>query len=359
MASDKVSFARGDEVGSANWLWTESQMRNGDGAGFLRVILKVALGVVGGLITNDLDRVLVRTDSAIGTETKEDRLDHVVFQDLERGVVINTEVGDIIYDTDGEAVLGLILGKLVEDALDHRWGEILGRKTITTTGNQRHLLAGRSALQNARRQSIDDILEERLTDGTGFLGAVEHSNFLDAGGDHAQEVFNGEWPVKAHNHHTHFFAMTIQVFGNFSGSLRAGAHDHDHAVCVGSAVIFHDLVFAAGQVCKAFHFLFNDANALVIVAVNRLTTLEVHIGVLGRTADYGGIRGQGALAMRNDHIFIHNGAQIFVGKTFDLVDLVGGAEAVKEMDKRYTGAQARSCRNRGGILGFLGRVGGD
>ena len=63
--------------------------------------------------------------------------------------------------------------------------------------------------------------------------------------------------------------------------------------------------------------------------------------------------------MRNDHIFIHNGAQIFVGKTFDLVDFVGGAEAVKEMDKRYTGAQARSCRNRGGILGFLGRVGGD
>jgi len=153
--------------------------------------------------------------------------------------------------------------------------------------------------------------------------------------------------------------MTIQVFGNFSGSLRAGAHDHDHAVCVGSAVIFHDLVFATGQVCKAFHFLFNDANALVIVAVNRLTTLEVHIRILGRTTDYGGIRGQGALAMRNDHIFIHNGAKIVVGKTFDLVDLVGSAEAVKEMDKRYTGAQARSRSNRSGILGFLGRVGGN
>ena len=48
------------------------------------------------------------------------------------------------------------------------------------------------------------------------------------------------------------------------------------------------------------------------------------------------------------------GAQIFIGKAFDLVDLVGGSEAIKEVNKRNAGAQGCSRSNRGGILGFLG-----
>jgi len=81
-------------------------------------------------------------------------------------------------------------------------------------------------------------------------------------------------------------------------------------------MIFHDLVFATGKVSKAFHFFFHDPNALVIIAVDRLASLEVHVGVLRSTTDHRRIRGQGAFSMRDDHVFINEGAQIVVGEAF-------------------------------------------
>ena len=65
VAANEVGFAIGDQVGSVDGLGTEAQVRNGNRAGFLRVVLKVTLGIIGGLITDDLDRVLVRADGAV------------------------------------------------------------------------------------------------------------------------------------------------------------------------------------------------------------------------------------------------------------------------------------------------------
>jgi len=359
VAGNKVSLTFRDEVGGADWVGSETQMRDSYSAGFLRVILKVTLSVVGGLVTNDLDRVLVGTNGTIRTKTKEDRLDDILWQNLKGRVVINAEIGDIVHDANSKSFLGLILGKFVKDTLDHCRGEILGRKAIPSATEQGHLLAGRSAIQNTSCQGINNILEERFANGTRFLGAVEHCDFLDGRGDDAQEVFDREGAIEAHNHHTHFFAVSVEVFGDFCGSFRAGAHNHDHTVRVRCAMIFHDLVFATGKVSKAFHFFFHDPNALVIIAVDRLASLEVHVGILGSTADHGRVRSQGAFSMRDDHVFINEGAQIVVGEAFDFINLVRGAEAIKEVHEWDTGSQGCSCGNRSSILGFLCRVGGN
>jgi hypothetical protein len=60
-----------DQVGRANGPRAEPQVRCGDRAGLLRVVDEVALREVLGLLADDLDRVLVRADGAVGPETDE------------------------------------------------------------------------------------------------------------------------------------------------------------------------------------------------------------------------------------------------------------------------------------------------
>ncbi len=60
-----------DQVGRVNRPWSEAQVRDGDGAGLLRVIDEVSLSIVGCVLANDLDRVLVGTNRAIGAQTVE------------------------------------------------------------------------------------------------------------------------------------------------------------------------------------------------------------------------------------------------------------------------------------------------
>jgi len=55
----------GAEVGAADELRAEAQMRNRDRAGFLRVVHEVALREVVGVFADDFDRVLVRADRAV------------------------------------------------------------------------------------------------------------------------------------------------------------------------------------------------------------------------------------------------------------------------------------------------------
>ena len=62
-----------DQVGGADRLRAEAQVRDGDRAGLLRVVDEVALGVVVRLLADDLDGVLVGADRAVGAEAVEER----------------------------------------------------------------------------------------------------------------------------------------------------------------------------------------------------------------------------------------------------------------------------------------------
>ena len=69
MASNKVCLC--DVVGRLDGLITESQVRDRDTAGLLRVILEVCLNEFICVVTDDLDRVLVCTDCAVTAKTPE------------------------------------------------------------------------------------------------------------------------------------------------------------------------------------------------------------------------------------------------------------------------------------------------
>src|SRR5512133_883618 len=69
VAGHELSMA--DLVRGADRLGAKAQVRNGNRAGFLRVVDEVALRAIIGFFTDDLDRVLVRANGAIGTQAEE------------------------------------------------------------------------------------------------------------------------------------------------------------------------------------------------------------------------------------------------------------------------------------------------
>ena len=61
-----------DQIRRTDCLRAEAQVRDRYRAGLLRVIDKVALGVEIGLGADDLDRVLIRSDRAVGAQSVEE-----------------------------------------------------------------------------------------------------------------------------------------------------------------------------------------------------------------------------------------------------------------------------------------------
>jgi hypothetical protein len=104
VAGDELGLV--DQVRRADRLGAKAQVRDGDRAGFLRVVHEVALGVVVGLFTDDLDRVLVRADGAVCAQPKNTHARSRGSR-ISKGIVIQAGEGNIIVDADGEVVLGL------------------------------------------------------------------------------------------------------------------------------------------------------------------------------------------------------------------------------------------------------------
>ena len=75
MARDEIRA--GDQIGRADRLRAEAQMRHRHRAGLLRVIDEIALRVIVRLLADDLDGIFVRADRAVGTEAVEQRADDV------------------------------------------------------------------------------------------------------------------------------------------------------------------------------------------------------------------------------------------------------------------------------------------
>ncbi len=128
VAGDEVGLV--DQIGRADGLRAEAQVADGDHPGLLGVVDEVALGVVVGVLADDLDGVLVGPHGAVAAQAVEQRPDHVLGLGGEGRVVLQAGVGDVVVDADGEVVLGRRLRQLVEHRLDHGRGELLAGKAV-------------------------------------------------------------------------------------------------------------------------------------------------------------------------------------------------------------------------------------
>ncbi len=355
VAGDEAGFL--DQVGAVDRVGAEPQMRDGARTGLLGVINKVALRVEIRLFADDLDGVLVGAHGAVGAEAEEHGIGDAGMADEERGVQIQAGVGDVVGDAHGEPVFGLVLFELVEDRLDHGRGEFLRRQAVAPADDLGQ--GGEGAVGGRLREARQHVLVERLAVGAGFLGAVEHADGLGGRRQGREEVLQRERAVEAHHDGPDLFALLLQFLDRFQRGFGAGAHQHDDALGVGRADVVKGLVVTSRQLAELFHGRGDDVRAGLVELVDGLAPLEIDVGVLGGAPDEGLFGIERARPVVGDQLVADHGADDLVGDHFHLADLVGGAEAVEEMQEGHARLEGGGLGDQGRIHDFLDAVGGE
>ena len=362
---EELGLVAGDEVGlpdqvrGADRARPEAQVRDRDRARLLRVVDEVPLAEVVRLLGDDLDRVLVGADGAVGAEAEEHGALDVVGLDVELGVDRQRGVRHVVHDADREVVLGLVLGGFVVDRLDHRRGELLRRQTVASRDHPRRLDERRLAGVGRLAQRGDDVEVERVADRARLLAAVEHRDRphgLRQGGD---ELGDRERPVQPHAQHADLLARLERPLDVLGGGVAARAHDDDDALGLGVAEVVEQVVVTAGQRGELVHLLLHDARAGGVERVARLARLEERVGVLRGAAQHRLVRREGAAAVGGDEAVVDQLAQVVVGQLLDLRHLVRGAEAVEEVQERDAGAQRGGLADAGEVVRLLDRARGE
>ena len=99
-------------------------MRNGDTGSLLGVILEVCLNELVGVVTDDLDGVLVSTNCTVAAQTPELAGDSALCRCIGNLLLLEGCACNVINDTDCEVVLGSLLCEVIVNRKDR------GRRSI-------------------------------------------------------------------------------------------------------------------------------------------------------------------------------------------------------------------------------------
>ena len=313
----------GDVVGRADGLLAEAQVAFGDAAGLLGVIFKIRLDVLGRVVADDLDGVLVGAHGAVGAQAPELALDGGAAGGADVFPHVQRAVGHIVHDAHGEVVF-LLAGHVVVHSLHLGGGGVLGAEAVPAG---QHLDPAAPGF----RQGGAHILIQGLADGAGLLGPVQDGDGLDGIRQLGQEVGHGEGAVQMDLDHAHLFALGVQVVDDLPQGAADAAHGDDHPVRVRRAVVVEQLVVPPRQVADGLHVFLHDGGQAVIGAVAGLPVLEEGVRVLDGVADRGMLAVQGPGLEAADGVPVHQAAHVVVVQHLDLLDLMGGSEALKEV----------------------------
>ena len=148
--------------------------------------------------------------------------------------------------------------------------------------------------------------------------------------------------------------MGVEVVDDLLGHVADGAHGDDDPVGVGSAIVVEQLIVGAQLGVDLAHVLLHDAGDGVVVGVAGLAVLEEDIAVLVGAAHDGVVGVQAVVPESLHRVHIHHLGQIVIVPDGDLLDLVGGAEAVEEVQEGDTALDGGQMGHRAQIHDFLG-----
>ena len=348
MAGDEVRAV--DQIGTFDRTRAEAQVGLRHGTGFLGVVFEVTLSEQVGVVRGDLDGVLVGADGTVRTKTEEQAAGHIVRFRLPGRIVRDAQVGEIVFDTNGEVLLqrGSLL--FVEDRLRHGRREFFARETKTAGGK---FDVGAADFF----QSGADVEVERFCRGTRFLRAVENGDGFHAGRESGGKSVDVERTIEADFDETDFFAFSDETFDSFFDDTAAGAHHDDDVFGIRSTNEVKQMILTAGDLGEFVHVLLDDAGDRVVVRVARFASLEEDVRVLRGTADDRAIRIQRTFANFLDQGRVDHGGDLFVRHLVDAVDLVGDTETIIEMEERDAGFHRGRMSDHGHVLSFLNGTG--
>ena len=321
VAGHKVSH--GDIVGAVDGLMAKAQVGLGNAAGLLGVILEVSLSVLIGVVTDDLDGVLVGANGTIGAQTPELAGDDGLAGGDDILANGQGQMRNVIVDADGEVVLLLTL-HVVEHGLHLGRSGILGTQAIAAAQS---LDVGTLAFP----QSVAHIQIQRLAGSAGLLSAVQNGQALAGSGNLLQQTLHGEGTEQMDLNEADLLAALHQIINNLQQGLADGAHSHHNALSIGSTVVVEQLIVAASDLVDLAHVLLDNGGQRIIGAVAGLAGLEESIGILQGVAQSGMLGAQGMILEALNSVPIQHLAQILIVQNLDLLNLVRGPEAIEEM----------------------------
>ncbi len=333
------------QIGRADRCVTETQVRAGETSRLLRVVREVSLAVLVGVVTNNLHGVLVSTYGTIGTQTIELSLEHTLATECNLLNLRQRGEGHVVYDTNGEVVLGLGHSEVVEHADDLSGSGIVRTETVTATYDDRtilHIVEG-----------ILDVEVQRLAVGSGLLGAVQNGNLLDGLGNSSQQVLHRERTIEVYADHTYLLAVGVQVVDSLAGSVGSRTHEDNHAVGILGSVVREQVILTTGNLGELAQILLNNLGNCIVVGVAGLTVCEEGLGVLSSTASDRTLGAHSTVAETLDVLFLHQRTNILLVEQLNLVILVRGAETVEEVNERHAGLERCEVSSSGHIHNLL------
>src|SRR5450432_1244653 len=117
----------------------------------------------------------------------------------------------------------------VEESLEHAWGEFFAPQAVTCRRDEHFP----SSTFVERR---DDVEVERIADGTGLLGAIEHAHPGCRRRQQAGQLSSGEWTVQADLEQADLLAVPVHLLDGFLGGADSRSHQDDDAFGVGSTL---------------------------------------------------------------------------------------------------------------------------
>ncbi len=134
-------------------------------------------------------------------------------------------------------------------------------------------------------------------------------------------------------------------------------HQDKNALGVICTDIVIESVLPAGQFGEAVHALLHDFGHRLVIGIDALPGLEKDIRILRGAADHRMLGIEGTAAVRIHQCVIDHRTHDVAVDLFNLVDLVGGAETVEDVQHRYTSLEGGSLGDERHVHHLLHRVG--
>ena len=242
-------------------------------------------------------------------------------------------MGHIVHDADGEIALGLFLLQVLIHRQDLARCGVLGGEAVPAPhdghGNA-PLLVGRT-----------HVLVQGLPHGAGLLGPVQHRQAFAGGGDGGQEVPGGEGPVQVDVDEAHLLPTGGEIIHGLFSGLCGGAHENHHPLRVRRAIVVKEVVGATGHLPDLRHVMLHRRGDGCELLVAGLPALEEDVRVHRGTPGGGVLRVQGVGPERLQRLHVHQGTQVLIVQHLNLLDLVGGTEAVEEVKEGHPAVDGR------------------
>ena len=189
-------------IGRADRPVPETQMALRDPERFLGVVLKVGLREFARVRIDDLDRIFVRADSSVGSESPELAADHPGILRVDLFIFRERQVRHIIDDTDREAVDRILPAEIRIDRCDLGRRCILGGQTVSSSDHRKVSTAA---------QSSAHIEVERIAGTAHLLGPIKNGNRFHRLRKGCDKALHIERPVEVDLYEADLLSARVQV----------------------------------------------------------------------------------------------------------------------------------------------------